>query len=38
MQESEVPWSAGPKALCKSHIGDAVLNCAILAVAPTGIV
>ena len=34
MQESEVPGSAGPK----SHLGGAVLNCAILAVAPTGIV
>ena len=38
MQESEVPGSAGPKTLCKSHLGGAVLNCANLAVAPTRIV
>ena len=38
MQESEVPGSAGPKAPCQSHLGGAVFICAILAVAPTGIV
>ena len=39
MQESKLPGSAGPKAPCvKAIFGDAVLNCAILAVAPTGIV
>ena len=38
MQESEVPGSTGPEAPYQSHLGGAVLNCAILAVAPTGIV
>ena len=38
MQESQVHGNAGPKALCQSHLGGAVLNCAILAVATTGIV
>ena len=32
------PGAHGRRPLCQSHLGDAVLNCAILAVAPTGIV
>ena len=32
------PGVQGQRPLCQSHLGGAVLNCAILAVAPTGIV
>ena len=32
------PGAQGQRPLCQSHLGGAVLNCAILAVAPTGIV
>ena len=32
------PGAQGRRSLCQSHLGGAVLNCAILAVAPTGIV
>ena len=32
------PAAQGRRPLCKSHLGGGVLNCAILAVAPTGIV
>ena len=32
------PGAQGPRPLCQSHLGGAVLNCAILAVAPSGIV
>ena len=32
------PGTQGRRPLCQSHLGGAVLNCAILAVAPTGIV
>ena len=32
------PGSQGRRPLCQSHLGGAVLNCAILAVVPTGIV
>ena len=38
MQESEVPGSTGPKVPVSSHLVGAVLNCTILAVAPSGIV
>ena len=34
----ECPGAQGQRPLCQSHLGGAVLNCAILAVAPIGIV